>query len=759
MAAIGSVASWYLASLAVMAAGLIPSAYLFDRLPLRGVLSARAFGLLLTTWLAWTAARFGLAPWGTPLVGLALVVSLALGGILAWWRPEALRAVRAQRGALLAGETAFLMLFALLVLMRAQTPAASATEKPMDLMLITAVHEATTMPPPDPWLAGYAVSYYHLGHAGADVLARLSHQQPGVAFNLVVASTGAAAGLAVAGLAVDLALLAGLRRRAWRWAAGGVAVASLLLVAPLVGLASVAGAHGIARDAISTLGIEGIPPPAETLGLVPDQFWWWWWTTRILPGTITEYPAFTLLLGDVHAHLLGMPLAVLVLALAAQVFEGGRPLTWRGWLHDPARLLLTALLFAGVAMTNAWDVVTLGIVWGAAALLAAARAGWRPPASFILVARWGAIPATAAVALAWPLLGQIDPPPTGLVLVTGEHSDPARWLAFWLAPALPLAAALLILRPRLDRNAAAMAGGIASIAVLGWSMGVAGRVPAELGARGSGWAVLGGLVCVIALLAGWARAADQARDRGLSVALFLAGAAATLVFLTELVRVDDSFGYRLNTVFKLWLLAWVALAASAGSLAGLAADRVEGAAWRTWRTWRAGLAVACAVIAIASMLTPVAIAISRTQEGQRPGLDATAYLDANLPGIRAAASWARASLDPRHAVVLQSIGDSYSEASQFSVVSGVPTLLGWPGHERQWRGDLPAVERRTQTDRIYAGAGDPAEAARVAGVTHVYVGVLERDKYGAAVASRFAGWRMAYGDEHGAIFEVPEDAR
>ncbi|TAK77480.1 MAG: hypothetical protein EPO16_05405 [Dehalococcoidia bacterium] len=754
--AAGSVASWYLASLAVAATGLIPGAHLFDRLPTRGVLYARALGLLLTTWLAWTAARFGLVPWGTPLVALALGLAAGLGAALAWRRPEAIRALRAQGLTLLAGEVTFLALFVLLALMRMQAPAASGTEKPMDLMLITAVHQATTMPPPDPWLAGYDVSYYHLGHVGADVLARLAHQQPGVAFNLVTASTGATAAVAVAGLAVDLAALAGLRRRIARWTAGGVAIVSLLLVAPLVGLASVAGAHGVARDAIAKLGVEGVPPPAGTAGFVPDTFWWWWRTTRVLPRTITEYPAFTLLLGDPHAHLLGMPLAVLVLALAAQVFAGGRPLTWRGWLHDPARLLLTALLFAGVVMTNAWDVVTLGMVWAAAALLAAARAGWRPPASLMLIARWGAIPAGVALALAWPLLGRLDPPPTSLALITGEHSDSVRWLAFWLAPALPAAAALLLLRPRFDRRAASFAGGAAALAVTGWAIGAGGRPSGELAARGNGWLVLAGLVCVIALLAGWARAADEARDRGLSSALLLAGAATALVFLTELVRVDDSFGNRLNTVFKIWLVAWVALATSAGALAGIAADRIEAAAWRSWR---AGLAAACALVAAASTLTPLAMAVSRTQEGQKPGLDATAYLEAEQPGIRPAAAWVRTTLDPRHAVVLQSAGDSYSEGNQLSVLSGVPTLLGWPGHERQWRGDAPTAARRDEVEAVYAGAGDPGEAARAAGVTHVYVGTLERDEYGFGVTARFAGWRVAYRDEYGTIFEVPEGAR
>ncbi len=751
MGAAGSVASWYLASLAVLLVGIIPAAHLFDRLPTRGVLYARALGLLATTWLAWTAARFGLVAWGTPLVVGSLGLVACASAVLAWRRPEVRRLLFETRLTLLAGEVVFLLLFLLIALLRSQAPAAYGTEKPMDLMLITAVHQATTMPPPDPWLAGHEVSYYHLGHASADVLARLSHQQPGVAFNLVTASTGATAAVAVAGLALDVAGLAGLRRRVARWTAGGVAVASMLLVAPVVGLLAVVSAHGWGRDLVARLGVEGVPPHGGTAGWVPEAFWWWWSTTRVLPGTITEYPAFTLLLGDVHAHLLAMPLAILALALAAQVFEGGRPLTWRGWLRDPARLLLTSLLFAGIAMTNAWDVVTLGLVWATAGLFTASRAGWRPPTSFVLIARWAAIPVLLAIALAWPLLGRLDPPPTGLEVVIGEHSDPARWLAVWLAPILSTTAALLILRPRFDRVAGAVAGGLALLVVAAWAVGAGMEAPGELRDRGSGWAVLAGLAIAIVLLAGWTRAADSARDRGLATALFLVGAATALVFATELVRVHDAFGYRLNTVFKVWLLAWVTLAAAAGALAGIAIDRIDASARGAWRT---GFALACLVVVVASVVTPPAIAVSRRQEGQTPTLDATTYLDSDLPGLRPAAAWARSALDPHEAVLLQAVGESYSEGGLLAALSGVPTLLAWPGHERQWRGEVPEP-RRTTVDEIYAGDGDAAGVARAAGVTHVYAGILERDQYGFRVSARFAGWQVVYSDEHGSIFEVP----
>lgn len=753
MAVADAVAAWYLASLAVAAAGLIPAAHLFDRLPSRGVLYARPLGLLLTTWVAWTAARFGLAPWGTPLLAGVTGIAVALGAAAAWRWPEVWRSVRAQWRTGIAGEAVFVAIFLLLVWMRWLAPAGSATEKPMDLMLITAVHQATAMPPPDPWLAGHEVSYYHLGHAGADVLARLAGQPPAVAFNLVTATTGAAAAVAVAGLALDITSLGGAGRRRGRWVAGGVAVVALLLVAPLAGLASIVGAHGWAREATAALGIAGVPPPEGVRGLVPETYWWWWWTTRVLPGTISEYPAFTFLLGDPHAHVLGMPLAVLVLALAVQTLDGGRALAWRSWLRDPTRLLLTALLFAGVAMTNAWDVVTLGAIWAAAGVFAAGRAGWRPPGSLLLIARWGALPVAVALALEWPLLGGLDPPPTALALVTGEHSDPARWLAFWLAPALLPAAALLVLRPRLDRGAARLGGGLAALVAVGWVAGVLLRAPAEVAARGSGWAVLGGLVVAVALIAGWAGAAERARDRGLAAALFLAGAAAVLVLLTEVVRVHDAFPNRMNTVFKLWLLAWVALAVASGALAGQAVDRL---AARPWPRHRLVLAGVCLALVVASMATPPAIAASRAREGATRGLDATAYLDEDLPGVRWAGEWARAHLDPRRDVLVEAVSESYGEGNRLSVVSGIPTLIAWPNHERQWRDRPPVAERLAQVHAIYAGEGDPAAAARAAGVTHVYTGALERAEYGFGLGRRFEAWPVAYRDGYGTIYAVPE---
>ncbi|MEX2446559.1 MAG: DUF2298 domain-containing protein [Dehalococcoidia bacterium] len=752
-------AGWYLALLFVGGAGLVPAALLCGRLPSAGTLLARPLALALVSLTAWFVASLGVLPYGTPLIVAVVLLLYAWGGLLCWRRPALLRAVVERRRWLLVGEALFLVVFVLVAFARAQAPAAIGTEKPMDLMLIAAVHEASSLPPPDPWLAGRTLSYYYLGHLAADAVGRLSANPPAVAFNLVTASAGAMAAAGVAALAVDVATLRGRRRRRTPWVAGGVGVATLLLVTPLAGLAPLAAANGLGGpDLWSRLGVEAETIAAGATDGVPNAWWWWWSNTRILPGTITEFPAFTLLLGDPHAHLLALPLALVAVALAVVAFEGGSPLTWRAWFREPSRLAFTAMLFAAIFLTNAWDVVIFGALWAGGALVAFRRAGWPWLLGAVGVARWAAVPAGVALLLAWPFLDSADLPRLGVAAVTGEHSDPARWLLVWLPPALPAVAALFLLRPGVEARTLARGMLVAVTPVTAWiAVAVAQGDAGEVVARGSGWAVVAGLVLAGGALGAMAAGADRRRDTGLAGGLALLGAVVAIVGLTELLRVDDAFPGRLNTVFKLWFASWTLLAVAAGALAGLAADRATLPEARLPRLAAAeGLAVAGILLALSALYVP-AMAVSRAREGQAPGLDATAHLHGNDPGLAAVIAWSRVHLDPGDHVVVQAVGESYTAGNMLSAATGVPTLLGWPNHQRQWRSAIPEADRRAEVEMLYldGATAENATLARRLGVTHVYVGREERIRYGDDVGSRFDGWPVLVEANGALLVQVP----
>ena len=750
---------WYIALAFVGAAGLLPGAYLFDRLSSRGVLYARPLALAVVALGAWLIGWSGRGAYGTAAIAAVLAGLFAWSAALAWLRRDLLTSVLVRWRTLAAGDGLHLVVFALVAWARSATPAAAATEKPMDLMLIEAVHRAQQLPPPDPWLSGHTVSYYHLGHLAADAIGRLAGLPPEIAFNLVTASAGAMAAVAAAALATDVIGLGAIRRGRATWVAAGVAGFVLLLAAPLAGIANILGANGVAPGLWGMLGVDGVPVAVGATTGVPDAFWWWWTNTRILPGTISEFPAFTLLLGDPHAHLLALPIDLVAIALALTVFEGSRPLTWRSWTRDPQRLALTAAVFAAICLTNAWDVLIFGGIWAGAALVAFRRAGWAWTLGVTGVARWAIPPIAIALACAAPFLMGIDAPHLGAAAVVGEHSDPLRWLLVWLPPAVPALLALLLLRPHLEREAFVAAVLVAALPVEAWAVALAlGGHASEFFARGSGWLVLAAIVAGFGALAAAGAAADGPtggrRDPALGAACALVCAVLVILGLTELVRVADAFPGRMNTVFKFWFDAWAILAVGAGALAGLAADRIEVAPAGLGQ--RAALGTAGALLLASSLYVP-AMAVSRAREGAARGLDALAYLRDQDAGLFASIEWSRQHLDPREDVMVQAIVESYHAGDMLAAASGVPTLLGWPNHERQWRASIPEVERRAAVDAIYAaGATETGRnAARRSGVTYVYIGREERAQYGADLATRFAGWPVAFAGGGATVVRVP----
>ena len=119
----------------------------------------------------------------------------------------------------------------------------------------------------------------------------------------------------------------------------------------------------------------------------------------------------------------------------------------------------------------------------------------------------------------------------------------------------------------------------------------------------------------------------------------------------------------------------------------------------------------------------------------------------------------RANLDAERHVLLEAVGASYGSGNSISAASGVPTLLGWPGHQVQWRATPPAVERQGTVDEIYRDGATPRiqGLALRHGVTHIYLGNEERRQYGSDVAARFEGWSVVFEAYGARIVAVPPE--
>src|SRR3954468_7153819 len=306
----------------------------FARLPGRGVAFAKPLGLLLATWLVWMAGSLHVVPNGLGAwIGAVLV--LAVAGALTWrrWRPELWTGPLRRWG--LWSEGIALVAFAVMALLVAYSPDVWQTEKPMDMAFVNAAGDARHFPPEDPWMAGKALNYYYLGHLMAAGLVRLSAVAPDVGYNLAVAAFFALSVVAAFGLAFAL----GRRVSVGLW---GVA------------LCIVAGTIGSGLQLIHAGG--------------PLRDYDWFGASRVIKGTINEFPSFSFTLQDLHGHLMAIPFSFLALAFGLQLAVAGPAPPSRG----PAALELglAAIAIGTLYAINAWS---LPVIAGLIALAALVR--------------------------------------------------------------------------------------------------------------------------------------------------------------------------------------------------------------------------------------------------------------------------------------------------------------------------------------------------------------------------------------------------
>ena len=155
-------------------------------------------------------------------------------------------------------------------------------------------------------------------------------------------------------------------------------------------------------------------------------------------------------------------------------------------------------------------------------------------------------------------------------------------------------------------------------------------------------------------------------------------------------------------------------------------------------SWRAVWAGGAAVLLLAAFVYPITATYERTDSFDRPrNLNGLAYLQQTRPDEYAAIQWLLEQ--DGQPVIAEAIGQGYqTETSRVSGVTGLPTILGWPGHESQWRGGYDEQAGRPEDlEQLYTSADPNAVIAVIQkyDIRYVFVGPAERGAYGQVAVS------------------------
>ena len=603
------VVSWLLLIEGISILALPLTLFIFRPLPDRGYLFSKIVALLLTSYAVWLLASLKWMAFSRASITAALVLLFVVSLVVMAWRGrEIVDFIKARWRLLAAMEALFLLAFVVFMLIRMANPDLwhpfRGGEKPMDFAYLNAVLRSTYMPPYDPWFAGGFLNYYYMGQFMVATLIKATGIEPAVAYNLAVPLFFA---LTVGGAFTIVYNLAEATRR--RLGGGGFSWTPL-------------AAGVVAALFVTVLGnLDGVVQVAQGAGRAlfqsqPFGTFDFWRSTRLMPPDppgfeINEFPYFTFLFADLHAHLMAIPFTLLVVGLGlALVAKIGRARNGvRGLLEEALQLGLLALAVGSLRTLNTWDYPTYMIIAGATiCLVEYLRQGGL---SFAVLARAAAkvgIVYGASQLLFLPFLQSYQVFYTGLeptvvrtalwqfLLINGLFVfviasfmiyESRQWIGGLMrrrrsaqeqpreeqaAPVLParrtlrarrFALALVSTAAVLAATAFAanaLVNSISDVSVFGLVKDFLVSPAQPIRSAPYDAAIFTGVLLVLAAALGlkwlWSWGADSAY---MAFAVILLGMALLLAFGVDFARVEGDID-RMNTVFKFYLQVWVLLA-------------------------------------------------------------------------------------------------------------------------------------------------------------------------------------------------------
>ena len=768
--------------------------YLLPRLADRGFTLSKPLGILLVSYLFWL---LGLAhiPTVQPIAIALVLLVAAASAYIAYRNFDDLRDfITREWRTIVIAEAIFLVFFIGWTLFRSYDPFINHTEQPMDLALLSASINSQVGHPEDPWLRGEPISYYYFGYWMMGALSQISAIQSHISYNLAMALIPAMSAMGIFGIVFNLvrmdiarmdkarsgvagtdsmstvrasvsAALADSTHRKLAIIAGIAAALFLVIVSNLEGVLEFMRLNGMGSQGFyDWIRINDLPGPIDMppQSWTPPDFWWWFHASRVIntfdgvhfiDNTIQEFPFFSFLLGDMHPHVMSIPFIALFIGIALNIYRLPSDF-WRNYrsVYPYAIVLTAALVLGGLGFNNLWDMPTFAALLIGILALKAYREGSDIPQSIALAFFPVGLAILALAALMYsPYLLDINAGVNGIGVVI-THTRAIHMFIVWglfLTAVTPFLLATFW-QTTVQRDWAAQTLTALALAFAPWLLWTLAYLPSD----GSVEEVIGRFIGILPLTAlvaiGVYNAlylARQENEGGRLFATVLAVLGLGLIIGSEFLFIRDFFNNRGNTVFKLYYQAWILLAAASAFAVYYWLSTIQSrTGWRA--TFSYVWAAAFVLLLIGSLYYPLAAAKTKPDTPYAgPTLDGLSFVQQNRPAEYDAIAWLKQNASPDAAIV-EAVGE-WSDWGLVSRSTGLPTIVNWLGHQKQWRGgwekfdaNKPDVsralrdkyfdDRTAEVERIYTTL-DPAEAQVILykyDIDYVYIGQRERDKYG-----------------------------
>ncbi len=788
----------------------------FSGLKDRGYPLTKLFGLLLLGFLVWIAGSFGIN--FSKITILVILFILVLLNIVIGYqnRHEIRLEISNNWKQYLATELVACVFFTFFLLIRLGNPdlwhTAKGGEKPMDFSYFNAILKSSTFPPYDPWYAGGYINYYYYGFVILGVPIKLLGIVPATAYNILLPTLFMLAALGAFSIGWNLSSytipllvlqkrLSSLRATIFEipFVAGIISAVSMLVLGNL-------GTVRMIWHGLQKLAAEGVQ--IETAGFFERWIWtfkglgrvltgsslpygpgdWYWIPSRVFPNEpITEFPFFTFLYADLHAHLISLMITLMVIAWIINLLMG----RWkwedsqgkRSGIYFMVTFLTGGLVIGALRPTNTWDLPTYLIFAVAVVFYTAMKyavlpekimPGLSPFIKRFVVAIFSCLLLVGLTFLLYQHFGQWFGQAYNKIQIWKGDRSPfwsyiTHWGAFFFLILTWMIHELLDWLANTPGSALMKFKPWRELIYLGTMIIFALLIAVTILGIQIAWLVILMAILALALIL---RPGQLDHKR---LVLFMIGTGLVLTLAVELIVIEGDIG-RMNTVFKFYLQAWTLLSLSAAaSFMWLLPIIKEQWSAKFRLIWQ----VACVLLVGGALLFPWLAGADKIRDRMNVlaphTLDGMKYMetarysdfdkDMDLGQDYRAIRWMQENIKGSP-VIVEANTPEYRWGSRFTIYTGLPGVVGWNWHQRQQRAVVNSdwVQKRVDEVGSFYKTTYPEKAKSFLSkydVKYIIVGQLERAAYPAEGIAKFEEqdgtiWNEIYRDAETVIYEVIE---
>lgn len=724
------VMTWWF-TLIVLGASCIPlTNLLFSGFHDGGFLFSKAIGLALSGWLLWAMSSLHILKFtrANCIIVVAFVLALNVAGCVLIKKIPAVKnwvnkvTVKSENDTTkkvvlaLTYELIFLVVLLVGCYVKCYKPEAYGTEKFMDYGFMTSMMRTEYMPPEDFWAAGTNLNYYYMGQYMATFVTKLSGVAVNSGYNLALMMLMAfcfvlSYSIIYEVMHMTVKLRNEKKREQIRNGADNVVE---LGTGFTTFVCHVAGA--LAGTAVTFAGNMHYTIYAKIIPAIKNMLemevtgYWFPDATRYIghhpeteDKTIHEFPSYSFVLGDLHAHVTNIMFVLTVLGILFAwllyrkermdaVKSGKEAAPYSRWLEVFHPSIIALGFFIGLfQITNYWDFPIYFVVSGAIILFSNAVIHKFKKETLLLTACHAVVVLGLSFAVSLLFNLKFESMARGIALCV-DHTPLYQLLVLWGLPVTVLVCYLIST--------------------------ICKKKDEEPYQRKKD---------SMPLLFQFINRLSLPELFVITIGLCAAG----LVLMPEIIYVIDIYSgahKRANTMFKFTYQAFIMF----GMMMGYVITKFVLMA-------KNGKQIACGVITGFLLLGTVGYLGQSVEswfgdikdETRFEGLDAAAFVDGENIYDSEAVDWINENIDGRP-VMLEAHGASYTYANRISVLTGLPTILGWHTHEWLWKDSYDWVEaRKADVQTIYTSTDAAAvkELLNTYEVSYIYVGDEERKAY------------------------------